>query len=101
MSIDSNKIVDMHENIMHSLISLNCEMIRQDKNIPTGEERLKKDVRETENICPMKSCMWNISGKCNQNGMYDILKQCRESNYKFFESDSTKKQVDSGYLGKC
>ena len=33
MSIDPNKIIDMHEDIMHSLISLNCEMIRLKKNI--------------------------------------------------------------------
>ncbi len=99
MSIDPNKIIDMHEDIMHSLISLNCEMIRLKKNIQDNEERLKNDIKENENICPMKTCIWNINGKCNQNGMYDILKQCRESNYKFFESDNS--QVDKGYLGKC
>ena len=100
MSIDTNKIIDMHEDIMHSLISLNCEMVRKEKVITTGEERLKNDIKETENICPMKSCMWNIGGKCNQNGMFDILKECKAASYKFYESDNSKKQVDSGYLGK-
>lgn len=101
MSINPNKIVDMHEDIMHSLISLNCEMIRQDKKIMTNEDRLKNDVKENENICPMKTCMWNLSGKCNQNGMFDVLKECRENNYKNFEADVSQKQVNSGYLGKC
>lgn len=101
MPINPNKIVDMHEDIMHSLISLNCEMIRQDKKIMTNEERLKNDVKENENICPMKTCMWNLSGKCNQNGMFDVLKECRENNYKNFEADVSQKKVNSGYLGKC
>lgn len=98
--MDANKIVDMHEDIMHSLISLNCEMIRDSKKPYSNEERLKYDIKENESICPMKTCMWNIDGKCNQNGMYDVLVQCRANNYKFFEQDSSQK-VNTGYLGKC
>lgn len=101
MSININKVVAMHEDLMHSLISLSCEMLRQEKSILSGEERLKNDIKENENICPMKKCMWNINGKCNQNGMYDILKQCRESSYKYFEADTSQNQIESGYLGKC
>ena len=101
MQIDTDKIVDMHEDIMHSLISLNCEMIRLRKNVQDNVERLKQDIQENENICPMKTCIWNIKGTCSQNGMYNLIKQCRESNYKFFESDNNKTQVNSGYLGKC
>lgn len=100
MSIRLNKIIDRHETIMHMLISLNCEMLRQNNSILSGEERLKNDIKENENICPMKKCMWNINGKCNQNGRYDILKQCRENSYKFFESDKSNNQVNNGYLGK-
>ena len=101
MSINPNKIIDLHEGIMHRLISLNCEMIRHIKNIQDNEERLKNDVKENENICPMKTCRWNISGNCNQNGAYNLLKKCRENNYMFFEADNSDKQVNNGYLGKC
>ena len=99
MSIQLNKIIDRHETIIHMLISLNCEMLRQNNSILSGEERLKNDIKANEDICLMNTCMWNINGKCNQNGKYNVLKQCRESNYKFFESDNP--QVDKGYLGKC
>ena len=47
----------------------------------------------------MKFCRWNSNGKCGQ--IINMLKECRESNYKFFEVDNSEKQVNSGYLGKC
>lgn len=46
--------------------------------------KLQKDIEANKNTCEMTACLWNVNGKCNNNGI-DLLENCKNNNFKHFE----------------
>lgn len=44
---------------------------------------------EKKDRCGMIHCMWNINGKCENNGV-DLFNACKNNNFKFYEEHSKK-----------
>ena len=62
------------------------ETIEWDDGEEPKKTKLQQDIEANKNVCEMTTCLWNVAGKCENNGV-DLLDDCKKNNFKHYEGE--------------